>query len=283
MNSFTCADVDERIDLYAAGECDEPEAAAIDRHLQDCGPCRQAYQETQQLLGLLDARFQEDDRLHRLRRRLEAEDFQRVHRSRIRPFVRRVASLAALFLIVAVLFQGLGRQEPSRESAPVGDLVMRTDEEATWSRTVLQDFKKEMVRTMPAHGRQGRESRPAVVVRVAPGTKWQPINRRQAELTSGKLHIQVPPSVAKEVGDAEVTTPVFATRVRGTDFRIEVRPKSIKKRPEATGHSKRPPAPVRVLILAGQAELSNSRGRVSGGRGMYLWVNAQGIPQKKGP
>ena len=74
MNPLSCREVEEHIELFAAGECEAPLAEQIEQHLAGCSACSAACRETQQLLGLLDVRFQEAEHLQRLRRRLAVED-----------------------------------------------------------------------------------------------------------------------------------------------------------------------------------------------------------------
>jgi hypothetical protein len=98
MNPVTCDQVTEHIELYVAGECAEPERSAIRRHLTQCPACARIEGETCELLGLLDLRLQESDRLGRLQALLKTE------RTRKKPlqilaFTRRAAAVAAMLLV----------------------------------------------------------------------------------------------------------------------------------------------------------------------------------------
>jgi hypothetical protein len=73
MNAMTCNDVEEQIELFAAGECDPPIASAIRRHMTGCARCTKAEIEARQFLDMMDLRLQEPDRLQRLLDRI-AED-----------------------------------------------------------------------------------------------------------------------------------------------------------------------------------------------------------------
>ena len=101
MNTLTCPQVVEQIELYAAGECDEPERTAIQRHLASCSACARAEREARQLAGLLDIRFQEPDRLERLQRRIESEGRWRPRS--VLPLVRRLAAAAAVVALAVGL------------------------------------------------------------------------------------------------------------------------------------------------------------------------------------
>ena len=96
MTSNTCADMAERLELYAADECDPPDREVVERHLDGCPTCAAQVEETRRLMQLLDLRLQEPERLLRLHERLEAE---RRPRKRAMPWMRRLAPLAALLLI----------------------------------------------------------------------------------------------------------------------------------------------------------------------------------------
>jgi hypothetical protein len=109
MSPLTCPDVAERLDLYAADECDPAEADAIRRHLADCPQCAVAATEARQLMELLDLRLQEPERLRRLQDRLAAEDKPRRHVLRFPTGLRRVVALAALLLLTVGLLGWLTR------------------------------------------------------------------------------------------------------------------------------------------------------------------------------
>lgn len=73
MKPMTCTDVDEHIELFAAGECAAPMASAIRRHLSGCVRCMNAEVEARQFMGMMDLRLQEPDRLQRLLDRIATE------------------------------------------------------------------------------------------------------------------------------------------------------------------------------------------------------------------
>jgi hypothetical protein len=112
MNPLTCQDVEARIELYAAGECDEPERVAIEQHLTGCPACSRAKDEAEGLAGLLDVHFGAVDRLQRLHARLEAEDRPSAVRH-FGPVLRRLTALAALLLLTAGLLWSIRPLAPS--------------------------------------------------------------------------------------------------------------------------------------------------------------------------
>jgi hypothetical protein len=106
MTPLTCPEVEARIELYAARECDAATGAAIERHLAGCPRCGQSLEQARQLVGLLDLHGQSARGLQRLRARIEAES--RRPARRVLPALRRVGSLAALLLVTFGLAGWLG-------------------------------------------------------------------------------------------------------------------------------------------------------------------------------
>jgi hypothetical protein len=116
MTEPNCAAVEGLLDLYAAGACDAREREAVAAHAAHCRDCAAALAESRRLMGLLDQRADEPARMRRLRRTIEAEAAK--HRPRlVFVFSRRVASLAALLLVMVVGL--LGVTGLPRPEAPV--------------------------------------------------------------------------------------------------------------------------------------------------------------------
>ncbi len=103
MSPLTCPDVEARLELYAAGECDPAEAEAVRRHLAGCPRCAASCEEARQLIGLLDVRLQEPERLRRLEGRLDAEAAPRRRVLRFPSGLRRAVALAAMLLLTVGL------------------------------------------------------------------------------------------------------------------------------------------------------------------------------------
>jgi hypothetical protein len=103
MSPLTCPDVEARLELYAADECDPAETEAIRRHLAGCPRCAATCEEARQLVGLLELRLQEPERLRRLEARIAAEEAPRRRVLRFPVALRRVAALAALLLVTVGL------------------------------------------------------------------------------------------------------------------------------------------------------------------------------------
>src|SRR6516162_7909907 len=120
MNTLTCEQVEEQLDLLAAGECDRPTRRAVEAHLESCAACSASYAESQRVQGMLDLHYNEAERQERLRRRIDEAD-RAARRRRVLPFVNRVAALAALLLVTF----GLALLLPNwKEPAPGGGLAL---------------------------------------------------------------------------------------------------------------------------------------------------------------
>jgi hypothetical protein len=102
MNPLTCPEVQEQIELYAAGECGAPEQAAIRQHLAHCPACFRIQQEAREMLGLLEVRLREKEGLQRLQARLRSGE-DRPRSVKLLPFARRLSAVAAMLLLAVGL------------------------------------------------------------------------------------------------------------------------------------------------------------------------------------
>jgi hypothetical protein len=156
MSTLSCPEVEERLDLYAAGECDDATGSAVEAHLSSCRECSQAFEESLRLGALLDVRFQEGERLDRLRQRIDAEA-RPVQRPRgVLPFVRRVGALAALLLLTFGLIGRIGPELPGPwETSPHLDLFASAapvhGELERMAPIIAKGGPLEKVLTQPAH------------------------------------------------------------------------------------------------------------------------------------
>src|SRR5438874_1204905 len=103
MRVLPCPEVEDLIDLHAAGACDAATDAAVRRHLAACPDCARARREAERLQALLDTHHRAPDALERLHARLDADDSPRHARSRVLPLLRRAASVAAVVLLTVSL------------------------------------------------------------------------------------------------------------------------------------------------------------------------------------
>jgi hypothetical protein len=101
MMPLTCAQIEEQIDLYAAGECDILMRQAIEKHLAECPPCRATLREAEQLVAFLDLQLRQDDNLRRLQTKIATE--ARPLRSRASGGSGRRSFLALAALLLATL------------------------------------------------------------------------------------------------------------------------------------------------------------------------------------
>jgi anti-sigma factor RsiW len=138
MNAMTCEEVQDQLDLLAAGECDPPTKDALEQHLGACPACSASYAQSQRLLGLLDIHWN-DRGVERLRQRIEQQarpapqqpgqqpgsqtqfgnqsQTQFGNRGRIRPFIHRSIAVAALFLIAVGLMLWAPIWDPDRKGS----------------------------------------------------------------------------------------------------------------------------------------------------------------------
>jgi hypothetical protein len=114
MNTLNCRQVDEQLDLVAAGVCDGPTRQALERHLVSCATCADRYAESQRLQGLLALHWNAVA-LQRLRQRIEREAVAG-RRRLVLPWVRRAAAVAAVLLVTFGLVLLLPRGEPPGEA-----------------------------------------------------------------------------------------------------------------------------------------------------------------------
>jgi len=280
MKPLTCSEVEAQIELLAAGECDEPTSSAIREHLAGCPLCAEAFRSAQQLLGLLDLRFQETERLERLQQRLAAEQVPVVQsKARKLPFLRRAGALAAMLLVAVGLFLWL---RPGPSSGPGnkgdGDLAVRKPNDfSQWSRTVLPPSVAvgEAKLSRPA---QKVDAVPERVVWAAPGTNWQIRSSRRIDLTTGKLFVRIPPVRRLEGRLFQVHTAAGVVETVGAGFFIQHQ----EARPAAGRLEKKAGTKpvVSVTVVSGRVQLSNSIGKVTGTKGTLLRAAEQERPKK---
>src|SRR4051812_15061814 len=99
MRPLRCAEVDELLPWYAAGEGGPDPRRLVEQHLAHCPRCRQGYAETERLSALLDWHYRASEGLQRLQGRLREESRRGAARRAVLPFVRRLAALAAVLLL----------------------------------------------------------------------------------------------------------------------------------------------------------------------------------------
>lgn len=129
MNPMTCEQVEEQLDLLAAGECDRSTRRAVEQHLESCAACSASYADSQRLQGLLQLHWNEAAQLDRLRQRLDEVDRQtRRMGRRTLPWMNRAAALAALLLVTfgLALFLPQGTEEAPRSDLMLTAVAMRT-------------------------------------------------------------------------------------------------------------------------------------------------------------
>jgi hypothetical protein len=314
MTPWTCTEVENQIELYAAGESDEPARAAIGDHLRRCATCSRAYREAQQLLGLLDTRFQEEDRLSRLRALLEVEDQRlKFRRSPVLPFLRKASALAAMLLVVVGLFQWLGGDRPGRPGGTGGPQfaqgpdpeewrVPDFNQRRGWPRTVIRESEQarrvgphppqetlvkgtdRTTKVQPGKGSKAQErdrsAFPGEVVVQAPAkAEWEKMSEHVVRLSAGELWIRVTPAGVKKAVPVEIRTSQGTAATTDATFWVKVQPG--RKGPGAGKPGRAEKPFVGVVVIRGEVLLRNRFGTVTGFAGDKLWAVADKAPQKE--
>jgi hypothetical protein len=141
MTPLTCAEAAGLIDLHLADACQPGEEAALSAHVKTCPACATALDEGRDVVALLDWQAREPAARARLHDRLADEASPRRGRAWQAPtFARRLASLAALVLVVFGLTLFLGLDGTPR-------LVLTPSE--SFTRDMLE--MKAMHAQVPAH------------------------------------------------------------------------------------------------------------------------------------
>jgi hypothetical protein len=156
-----CVDVESRLDLYAANECDVAESEAIRQHLQHCPNCSALHRSAREAIAMLDLHFQTPDRLQRLRDRLDAEEEPpRTLRFPVR--MRHLGSLAAMLLLTTLLGLGLAprfRTADDGLSIALSSVVRRDMAEGFPVRGQKNQLDHTLVSSMDLHGKSPDELR----------------------------------------------------------------------------------------------------------------------------
>jgi hypothetical protein len=192
MNAWTCTQVQDEIELYAAGECDLPARVAIERHLADCPACNAALDEAREMLGLLTLKLREPVALARLQRCLAA-DVKKQRRPGVLVFVIRASAFAAVLLLTVGLYLWF---KPDRPDGRGGNLPAAV----------------------------------AQLQAVGPDTVYRVRGTHEVELERGELLVDVPAQkagqafvVATPAGKAQATDGTFVARVsQGTEPAVAV-------------------------------------------------------------
>src|SRR5438876_3119009 len=102
MKALTCAEVEEYLDLLAAGECAADTRLAVENHLEQCPACAASYADSRRLMGLLTLQLDTAGQ-RRLRERIEHDQRRNRQWQVVLPLVRRALAVAALLLASAGL------------------------------------------------------------------------------------------------------------------------------------------------------------------------------------
>jgi hypothetical protein len=102
MTNLDCSRAEDLLDLYAAGECDDPTQKEMRAHLAKCSSCREKLGATRNLQGLLELHHRAPAALARLQQRI-AREARPPAAIRPWPGAQRFAAVAALLLVAFAL------------------------------------------------------------------------------------------------------------------------------------------------------------------------------------
>jgi hypothetical protein len=212
MNAMTCEEVQEQLDLLAAGECDPPTKDALEQHLGACPACSASYAQSQRLLGLLDLHWN-DQAVERLRQRIEQQArpahqksgsqaqlgnqsrnqlgnqsrIQFGNQRRVRPFIRQAVAVAALFLIAVGLMLW----------APIWDTDRKGSEPAL---ALLVHARKEIQAPEPdKHQELVKGHAAEKVAIIALGSRGGAMFRRELDQAQRAGKLPLPPEISLEL------------------------------------------------------------------------------------
>jgi len=120
---MTCQEIEELLDLLAAGECDPATREAMESHLRQCDTCAAKFAESQRVQGLLDVQLNQGG-LERLQQRISEHAQPRRQARLVGPFLRRAGLVAALVLIAIGLIWWIPR-DPGGKAPPEFALLVR--------------------------------------------------------------------------------------------------------------------------------------------------------------
>jgi hypothetical protein len=117
MNAMTCAQVQDQLDLLAAGECEPSTRTEVESHLNGCLACSAKYRESQRLIGLLNIHCNDRAIERLLVRTSEISKKSEITQPR-KPWILRKSSWFAMAALV-LLAIGLVWWLPNRNDQPI--------------------------------------------------------------------------------------------------------------------------------------------------------------------
>jgi ferric-dicitrate binding protein FerR (iron transport regulator) len=206
-----CERVEQHLELFVLGEVDEAERFAVRAHLARCPGCSRALDEARRLLGMLDQRYGEEDRLARLRSRIDAEGRRRPAPPRVLRFPRRLTALAALLLLAVALAGPTPSGTPEADRLPKSEVMQAPG----GARVMMATADPPLTFGEPVRLSGG------AVVQPASGARWRRLPGNQVELTRGTLRVRVGPLGVQPVA---VRGPSGTVVALAAEFTVTVRP-----------------------------------------------------------
>src|SRR6266511_3648650 len=154
MSSTACAAIETHLELYAAGECDEPTRLLVEKHLASCLTCLHVYHQAGRLIHGLDWQLRREGRLREAETRFAVRE-RSARRRRTWLWAGAVAS--SIFLLLGLSWKALyGPPELAKTNQGTGN----------------------------GQGRYAKHELPGgTTLWAAPNTRWQLLGERKVALT----------------------------------------------------------------------------------------------------
>jgi hypothetical protein len=265
MTPLTCEQVEEQLDLLAAGECDRPTRRAVEAHLESCAACSASYAESQRVQGMLDLHYNETEQQERLRRRIDEAD-RAARRPRVLPFVKRAASLAALLLVTF----GLALMLPNwKEYRPGSELALLVKGDGTREMKVGPAVGPEHVQADATARFQKKE----VVLSLPEAQRGDKARRQLRELQS-KDELPPPPPVPLGLELKNTGVRPLEVRLGGDELNLslDVKGPGVLRLPAPDRELPPLPEPQTLRLAPGASHLLPFERLIAGRRGHVEYV-----------
>ena len=248
---MSCADIEDKLELFLLGELDPRQERAVGTHLTDCPACRGTLEEAKDLLGRLD---------RALAPQVSAEAATRRILARIGPRPNRILHWTLV---------GLGAAAAVWILLVVGNWLVRPQERPQAARAVVNATSKQAGGRTPS---RGIDLAHCEIQRVS-DAEYEVLAPRLLRLDRGQVSLRVEPAEAMLV----VRTPAAKVTALGTEFSVDV---GRRERRERRGGG--PARPVTtVAVQVGTVRVQNDHGveTATAGESIVAWSDA--APKKR--
>lgn len=191
MKEINCLDVQEQIELYIAGECDQETSEIIKSHLPICNSCAKIHQEATQFIGLVGQVVKRDDFVQSTISKIKKD--QEYTKSKKMPILSIAIGLASCAIaLITFLVQDASIGHINGKKINIGDVISAEAEPIT----VSMDKKE---------------------IKVFPGSKIKVSSKDSLELIGGTVNVNI-----TEQSDFAITTTLGTAKAKGTTFLINL-------------------------------------------------------------